>query len=63
MQHDCSKYKDFNLEDIEVAIGKADQPQFERAYVGNVLEIDDIRTSLNGFEKCKMFVKQEFEPD
>ena len=47
------KSEDFNLKDIQVLVGKD---------VGNFLEIDDIRTSLNGLEKFKMLTRQKFEP-
>ena len=55
-----SKPEEFSLKYIEVFVNSKEQNLFKRAHVRKCLEIGDIRTSLNGLEKCEMLTRQEF---
>ena len=48
--------------DIEVLVDSEEKNWFKRADVGKFLGIEDIRTSLNGLEKCEMLTRQELVP-
>ena len=56
------KSEKFKLKDIEVLVDGKEQPWFKRAHIGIIFGIEDMRTSLNGLEKCEMLTRQEFEP-
>ena len=49
-----SKSEEFRLKDIEVFVDSREQNWFKKAHLGTFLGIEDIRTSLNGLEKCAM---------
>ena len=51
-----------NDSDIEVFLDSVEQSWFKRAHVGNFLEIENIRSSLNALEKCEMLPRQELSP-
>ena len=57
-----SKSEKFSLNDIEVFEDSGEQNWFKRAHVEKFLGIEDIRTSLNGLEKCEMITRQELIP-
>ena len=57
-----SKSEDFSLNDIEVFEDSGEQNWLKRAHVEKFLGIEDIRTSLNGLEKCEMITRQELIP-
>ena len=54
-----SKLDEFSLKVIEVLVDSEEQNWFKRAYVRTFLGLEDIRTSLNGLEKCEMLTRQE----
>ena len=54
-----SKSEQFSLKDIEVLVDSEEENWFKQARVGIFLEIENIRTSLNGLEKCEMLTRQE----
>ena len=56
------KFEEFSLKDIEVFVDSEEQNWFKRALVGKFLGIEDIRTSLNGLERCEIRTKQELVP-
>ena len=56
------KSEEFTLKDIEVFVDSDEQKWFKRAHVGKFLGIEDIRTSLNGLEKCEILTRQELVP-
>ena len=56
------KFEEFSLKDIEVFVDSEEQNWFKRALVGKFLGIEDIRTSLNGLERCEICTKQELVP-
>ena len=60
--NDSSKCEEFSLRDIEVFVDSEEQNWFRRAHVRKLLGIEDIRTSLNGLEKCEMLTRQELVP-
>ena len=53
------KSEEFSLKDIEVFVDSDEQKWFKQAQVGKFLGIEDIRTSLNGREKCGILTRQE----
>ena len=57
-----SKSEEFSLMDIEVLINGKEQDLFKQDHFEKFLEIEDIRTFLNGLQKCEMRSRQEFEP-
>ena len=59
VSNESSKSEEFSLNDTEVLVDNKEQNWFKRAHVGKVLGIEDIRTSLNGLEKCEMITRQE----
>ena len=48
--------------DIEMFVDREEQNWFKWTQVGKFLGIEDIRTSLNGLEKCEILTRQEFVP-
>ena len=58
-----SKLEEFSIKDIEMLVDSKDQNWFKRAHVGKFLGPEDIRTSLNGLEKCEMLTRQELVPN
>ena len=52
----------FSLKDIEVSVDREEQNWLKRAHVGKFLGLEDIRTSLNGLEKCEMLTRQWLVP-
>ena len=62
VSNDSSKSEEFSLNDIEVLVDNKEENWFKRADVGKFLGIEDIWTSLNGLEKCKMITRQELIP-
>ena len=54
-----SKLDEFSLKVTEVLVDSEEQNWFKRAYVRTFLGLEDIRTSLNGLEKCEMLTRQE----
>ena len=52
-----SKPEEFSLKDIEVFVDSEEQNWFKRTHVGKVLEIEDIRISLNDLEKCEILTR------
>ena len=57
-----SKSEELSIKDIEVFVDSEEQNWFKRAHVGKLLGIEDIRTSLNGLEKCEILTRQELIP-
>ena len=57
-----NKSEKFSLKDIEVFLDSGKQNWFKRAHLGKFLGIEDIRTSLNGLEKCEIITRQELVP-
>ena len=57
-----SKPKEFSLKGTEVFVDSEEQNWFKRAHVGKLLGIENIRTSLNGLEKCQMLTRRELVP-
>ena len=62
VSNDSSKSEEFSLNDIVVLVHNKEENWFKRADVGKFLGIEDIWTSLNGLEKCKMITRQELIP-
>ena len=58
-----SKPEEFSIKDIEMLVDSEEQNWFKRAHVGKFLGPEDIRTSLNGLEKCEMLTRQELVPN
>ena len=56
------KPEEFSLEGVEVFVDSEEQNWFKRAHVGKFWGIKDIRTSLNGLEKCEILTRQELVP-
>ena len=56
------KPEGFSCKDIEVFVGSEEQNWFKQAHVEKFLGIEDIRTSLNGLEKCEVLTRQELVP-
>ena len=56
------KSEEFSLKDTEVFVDSKEQDWFKRAHTGKRLGIEDIRTSLNGLEKCEILTRQELLP-
>ena len=59
VSNDSSKPEEFSLKDVEVFVDSEEQNWFKRAHVGTFLGIEDIQTSLNGLEKCKILTRQK----
>ena len=57
-----NKSEKFSLKDIEVFLDSGEQNWFKRSHLGKFLGIEDIRTSLNGLEKCEIITRQELVP-
>ena len=57
-----SKSEEFSLKDIEVFVNCEEQNWFKRAHEGKFLGIEDIRTSLNGLEKCEILTRAHTNP-
>ena len=57
-----SKPGEFSLKDIWFLVNNKEQNWFRRAHMGKFLGIEDIWTSLNDLEKCKMLIRQELIP-
>ena len=57
-----NKSEEFSLKDIEVLVDSEEQNWFKQAHVRKFLGIEDIRTSLNGLEKCEILTRQELVP-
>ena len=57
-----SKPGEFSLKDIRFLVNNKAQNWFRRAHMGKFLGIEDIWTSLNDLEKCKMLIRQELIP-
>ena len=54
-----SKPEEFSYKDIKLFLDSKEQNWFKQTYVGKFLGIENIRTSLNGLEKCEMLTRQE----
>ena len=54
-----SKLEKFSLKDIKLFLDSKEQNWFKQTHVGKFLGIENIRTSLNGLEKCEMLTRQE----
>ena len=63
VSNDSSKPQELSIKDIEMLVDSEEQNWFKRAHVGKVLGPEDIRTSLNGLEKCEMLTRQELVPN
>ena len=63
VSNDSSKPQEFSMKNIEMLVDSEEQNWFKRAHVGKFLGIEDIRTSLNGLEKCEMLTRQELVPN
>ena len=57
------KSEEFSLKNIEVFVDSEEQKWFKQAHVGKFLAIEDIRTLLNGLEKCEILTRQELIPN
>ena len=62
VSNSSSRSEEFSLKDIEVFVDGKEQSWFKKAHIGKSSGIEDIRTSLNGLEKCEMLMRQEFQP-
>ena len=62
VSNDSSKPQEFSIKDIVMFVNSEEQNWFERIHVGKFLGLEDIRTSLNGLEKCEMLSRQELIP-
>ena len=62
VSNSSNKSKEFSLKDTRVFVDCEEQNWFKRAHVGKFLGIEDIRTSLNGLEKCEILTRQELVP-
>ena len=62
VSNDSSKPEEFSLKDVEVFVDSEEQNWLKRAHVGTFLAIEDIQTSLNGLEKCKILTRQKLIP-
>ena len=60
VSNSSSKPEKFNLKDNEVLVDSEEQNWFKRAHVGKYLGLEDIRTSLNGLEKCEIHIRKDF---
>ena len=56
------KSEEFSFKNIEVFVDSEEQKWFKQAHVGKFLAIEDIRTLLNGLEKCEILTRQELIP-
>ena len=52
------KPEEFSLKDIEVFVDSEEENWFKWAHVRKLLGIKDVRTSLNGLEKCEILTRQ-----
>ena len=57
------KSEEFSIKNIEVFVDCEEQKWFKQAHVGKFLAIEDIRTLLNGLEKCEILTRQELIPN
>ena len=57
-----SKAEEFSLKDIEVLVGSEGQNWFKRAHTGKFLGLPQIEKSLVGLDKCKIRVRNDFDP-
>ena len=57
VSNSSNKSEEFSLKDIGVFVDCEEQKWFKRAHVGKFLGIEDIQTSLNGLEKCKILTR------
>ena len=48
--------------EIETIVDVDRNSWFKRVLVENFFGIEDIRTSLNGLDKCKMRIRKDFNP-
>ena len=62
VSNDSSKPQEFSIKDIVMFANSEEQNWFKRIHVGKFLGLEDIRTSLNGLEKCEMLSRQELIP-
>ena len=62
VSNDSSKPQEFSIKDIVMFVNSEEQNWFKRIHVGKFLGLEDIRTSLNGLEKCEMLSRQELIP-
>ena len=60
--NDNSKPEEFSIKHIEVFVDSKEQNWFKRAHIGKLLQIKDIRTSLNGLENSEIFTREELIP-
>ena len=57
-----SRSEELSVKDINVIVDNEEQNWLKRTHVGKFLLLEDIRTSLNGLEKCEMLTRQELVP-
>ena len=57
-----SRSEELSVKDINVFVDNEEQNWLKRTHVGKFLLLEDIRTSLNGLEKCEMLTRQELVP-
>ena len=57
-----NKPEEFSVKDIEVFLDSEEQNWLKQAHLGKFLGMENIRTSLNGLEKCEMLNRQELVP-
>ena len=62
VSNDSSKFEGFSLKDIEVFVDSEEQNWFKGAHGEKFWGIEDIRTSLNGLEKCEILTREELIP-
>ena len=62
VSNDSRKSEEFSAKDIDVLVESEEQNLFKRAPVGKFVRLEDIRTSLNGLEKCEILTRQELIP-
>ena len=58
VSNDSSKPEEFRIKDIEVFVDSEEQKE---GYVGKFLGIENIRTTLNGLEKCEMLATKDIK--
>ena len=51
VSNDSSKFKEFNLNDIEVLVDSEEQNWFKQSHVGKFLGLKHIDTSVGGLDK------------
>ena len=57
-----SKAEEFSLKYIEVLVGSEGQNWFKRAHIEKFLGLPQIEKSLVGLDKCKIRVRNDFDP-